>query len=62
MPCQRCIQAIQEAGNVLQEMAFCDPETLPPGRDWAALGTELVRLAGHLRTHTHEEPQHGRDP
>lgn len=49
MPCQRCIQAIQEAGNVLQEMAALDADSLPPDRDWAALGVELLILAGHLR-------------
>lgn len=63
MACQRCIDAIQNAGLVLQEMAFCDPDSLPPDRDWAALGVELLRLAGKLRT-THsygEQDGYGRN-
>ena len=49
MPCQRCIDGLQEAGRILQEMAYCDPDALPAGRDWAQLGVELLKLAGHLR-------------
>jgi hypothetical protein len=49
MACPRCIQAIQAAGNVLQEMSLFDVDQLPPDRDWADLGTTLLKLAGYLR-------------
>jgi hypothetical protein len=52
MTCPRCIQAIQAAGNVLQEMSFCDVDQLPPDRDWADIGTTLLQLAGYLRQHS----------
>lgn len=49
MPCQRCILALEDAGRVLHELAYCDPGQLPEGRDWTALGTELLQVAGYLR-------------
>lgn len=60
MSCQRCIDAIQTAGIVLHELAFCDADALLPGRDWNAVGTDLIRLAGHLRTlNVPKEHQYG---
>lgn len=49
MVCQRCVTAVEAGGQALQELAFCDTDALPPGRDWKALGEELIRLAAYLR-------------
>lgn len=49
MACQRCIQAIQDAADVLHEMQTLDRDQLPPDTDWEQVRQTLVGLAGHLR-------------
>jgi len=55
MHCPRCIEALNTAGNVLRELTTCDPHLLPPDKDWAALGVDLLKLAGSLRLHNRYE-------
>ncbi len=49
MPCTRCIESIQAAAAAIRELAYCDPDRLPPDLNWRLLNDQLVNLAGHLR-------------
>lgn len=49
MACQRCIEALESAGQVLQELQAFDRDSLPPNVDWAAVSSALIKLAGLLR-------------
>jgi hypothetical protein len=49
MACQRCIVALESAGQVLHELVALDPDDLPPGTNWTAIAEQLVQLAGVLR-------------
>jgi hypothetical protein len=49
VPCQKCVQALEDAGKALQELMYYDRELLPPDRDWQAVSRELLELAGRLR-------------
>jgi hypothetical protein len=52
VPCQQCVQALEDAGRALQELMYYDSELLPPDRDWQAVSLELLELAGRLRRNT----------
>lgn len=49
MPCKRCVTALQEAANALQEIRTLEPWELPEDTDWDDVQAKLVFLAGILR-------------
>lgn len=49
MPCERCIQALQGAADVLHELRTLEPWELPEDTDWAEVQAKLVFLAGVMR-------------
>lgn len=49
MPCLRCIEALEAAGQVLHEMRYLDSDSLPPETDWEGVADLLIVLAGKLR-------------
>jgi hypothetical protein len=53
MPCSRCIEALENAGQVLNEMRLLDADSLPPETDWQGIAEQLIRLAGKLRISAH---------